>query len=54
MSGNSYPGGAVRQDDRVVAHGKIEGFIVQEVGWMDDEAHRPQVQWIKQYLDWLF
>jgi hypothetical protein len=34
--------------------GKIEGFIVQEVGWMDDEAHRPQVQWIKQYLDWLF
>ena len=34
--------------------GKIEGFIILQNGWLDHEAHRPQVQWTKQYLDWLF
>lgn len=33
--------------------GKIEGFVVLQNGWFDHETHRPQVQWIKQYLDWL-
>jgi hypothetical protein len=34
--------------------GKIEGFIMLQNGWMDHESHRPQIQWTKQYLDWLF
>ena len=33
--------------------GKTEGFVVLQSGWFDRETHRPQVQWIKQYLDWL-
>jgi hypothetical protein len=34
--------------------GKIDGFIVLQNGWLDHETHRSQVQWTKQYLDWLF
>lgn len=34
--------------------GKIEGFVVLQNGWFDHETHRPQIQWVKQYLDWLF
>ena len=34
--------------------GKIEGFTMLQNGWLDHETHRPQVQWTKQYLDWLF
>jgi hypothetical protein len=34
--------------------GKTEGFVVLLSGWFDYESHRPQVQWTKQYLDWLF
>jgi len=33
--------------------GKTEGFVVLQSGWFDRESHRPQVQWIRQYLDWL-
>jgi hypothetical protein len=33
--------------------GKTAGFVVLQNGWFDHESHRPQVQWIKQYLDWL-
>lgn len=33
--------------------GKTEGFIVLQNGWFDHETHRPQVQWIRQYLHWL-
>lgn len=33
--------------------GKTEGFIVLQNGWFDHESHRPQVQWIRQYLNWL-
>ncbi|MCE5347200.1 MAG: hypothetical protein LLG13_13070 [Bacteroidales bacterium] len=33
--------------------GKIEGFVVLQNGWFDHESHRPQIQWVKQYLDWL-
>ena len=36
-----------------VRFGKTEGFIVLQNGWFDHETHRPQVQWIKQYLHWL-
>jgi hypothetical protein len=32
---------------------KIEGSVVLQNGWFDHEDHRPQVQWIKRYLDWL-
>lgn len=32
---------------------KIEGFVILQNGWFDHETHRPQVQWIKQYLDWV-
>ena len=34
--------------------GKTEGFIILQSGWLDHETHRPQVQWTKQYLDWLY
>ena len=34
--------------------GKIEGFVLLQNGWFDQENHRPQIQWTKQYLDWLF
>ena len=34
--------------------GKIEGFILLQNGWLDYETHRPQMQWTKDYLDWLF
>ena len=34
--------------------GTIEGFVVLQSGWFDREDHRPQVQWMKQYLDWAF
>jgi hypothetical protein len=33
---------------------KIEGFVILQNGWFDHETHRPQIQWIKQYLDWVF
>lgn len=33
--------------------GKITGIIFLQNGWFDHETHRPQVQWVKQYLDWL-
>jgi hypothetical protein len=38
----------------LLRQGKIEGFIMLQNGWMDHESHRPQIQWTKQYLDWLF
>ena len=34
--------------------GLIEGFVILLSGWFDREDHRPQVQWLKQYLDWAF
>ena len=34
--------------------GKIEGFVLLQNGWFDQECTREQVQWVKQYLDWLF
>jgi len=37
----------------LLRQGKIEGFIILQNGWLDHESHRPQVQWTKQYLDWL-
>ncbi len=37
----------------LVRRGKTEGFIVLQNGWFDHESHRPQVQWIRQYLNWL-
>jgi hypothetical protein len=37
----------------LMRRGKIEGFVVLQNGWFDHESHRPQVQWIRQYLDWL-
>ncbi len=39
---------------KAASAGKIEGFIILQNGWLDRETHRPQVQWIKQHLDWLF
>lgn len=33
---------------------KIEGFVILQNGWFDRESHRPQMQWVKQYLNWLF
>jgi hypothetical protein len=38
----------------LLRRGKIEGFIVPQNGWLDYESHRPQIQWTRQYLDWLF
>lgn len=32
---------------------KTSGLVVLQNGWFDKETHRPQVQWIRQYLDWL-
>ena len=34
--------------------GKIEGFVILQNGWFDQEYARPQIQWVKQYMDWLF
>jgi hypothetical protein len=31
--------------------GKIEGFVLLQSGWFEHDDHRPQVQWIKSYLD---
>lgn len=33
---------------------KIDGFVMLQSGWLDHESHRSQVQWVKQYLEWLF
>jgi hypothetical protein len=33
--------------------GKIEGIIFLQSGWFDQEDHRPQIQWLKQYLEWV-
>ena len=33
--------------------GKTEGFIILQNGWLDHETHRAQIQWTKQYMDWL-
>jgi hypothetical protein len=33
--------------------GKTTGFVVLQNGWFDHETHRPQVMWIRQYLNWL-
>ncbi|NLY02359.1 MAG: hypothetical protein GXY83_40255 [Rhodopirellula sp.] len=41
-------------EDELLRQGKIEGFIFPQNGWLEKESHRPQVQWVKQYLDWLF
>jgi hypothetical protein len=30
------------------------GYVILQNGWLDHETHRAQVQWTKQYLDWLF
>jgi hypothetical protein len=38
----------------LLRQGKIEGFIFPQNGWLEKEPHRPQVQLVKQYLDWLF
>lgn len=38
----------------LLRQGKIEGIIVPQNGWLDHESHRAQIQWTKQYLDWLF
>ncbi len=46
--------GPATQDDRLLRKGKIEGFILLQNGWLDYETHRPQMQWTKDYLDWLF
>ena len=32
--------------------GLIEGFVILMSAWFDHEDHRPQVQWLKGYLDW--
>jgi len=32
----------------------IDGLVILQSGWFDHEDHRPQVQWLKQYLDWVF
>ncbi len=32
---------------------KIEGFVILQNGWFDHESHRPQMQWIHQYMKWL-
>jgi len=32
--------------------GKIEGIVFLQSGWFDQEDHRPQIQWLKQYLEW--
>lgn len=34
--------------------GLIEGFVMLQNGFFDHESHRPQIQWVKQYLDWTF
>jgi len=34
--------------------GWIEGFVILQSGWFDREDHRPQAQWLKQYLEWAF
>lgn len=34
--------------------GWIEGFVILQSGWLDREDHRPQVQWVRQYLEWAF
>ena len=33
--------------------GKIEGIIFLQSGWFDQEDHRSQIQWLKQYLEWV-
>ena len=38
----------------LVKKGKIEGFVVLQSGWFHHEDHRPQVEWLKQYLDTQF
>lgn len=32
----------------------IEGFVFLQSGWLDQEDHRPQAQWVQQYLHWAF
>ena len=34
--------------------GRIEGFVMIHSGYFDDENHRPQIQWTKEYLNWAF
>ena len=34
--------------------GLIEGFVMLQSGWLDREDHRPQAQWVQQYLQWAF
>ncbi|MEN6301346.1 MAG: hypothetical protein ABFD96_01400 [Armatimonadia bacterium] len=34
--------------------GLIEGFVILQSGWLDREEHRPQAQWVQQYLQWAF
>jgi hypothetical protein len=43
-----------RKATDLMKKGKIEGFVILQNGWFDHESHRPQIQWMKQYLDWLF
>lgn len=37
----------------LLKNAKIQGIIYLQSGWFDDEGHRPQIQWLKQYLDWV-
>lgn len=34
--------------------GKVAGFVVLQSGWFDQEDHRLQVNWTKEYLKWVF
>lgn len=38
---------------QLLRQGKLDGFVMLQSGWLDHESHRPQVQWVKQYLEWL-
>ena len=38
----------------LLCEGKIDGFILLQSGWLGRETHRLQMQWTKEYLEWLF
>lgn len=43
-----------RKATQFLRDGKIEGMVILQSGWFDQEDHRPQIQWMKHYLDWVF
>jgi len=43
-----------KQAVKYAKNGLIDGFVILQSGWFDQENHRPQVMWVKEYLNWAF